>query len=130
MVVVVLAVTSLLVTGVPARTDYRPSSDLRLVAGSVHLELSVRPTATRVVDVRVDASDGAGKSLDLQDLALSLQLGAPVTGPLTVHLAAIGGSQFQATDVELPYTGHWAVTLVATTGDTVAHTGRTTLDVR
>jgi copper transport protein len=130
MVVVVLAVTSLLVTGVPARTDYRPASDLHLATGSVHLELSVRPTATRVVDVRVDSTDASGRPLELKDLALSLQLGAPATGPLTVHLAAIGSTQFQATDVELPYTGQWAVILVATTVDTVAHTARVNLDVR
>jgi copper transport protein len=130
MVVVVLAVTSLLVSGIPARTDFRPSSDLQLVAGPVHLELSVNPSATRVLDVRVDTTDAQGQPMDVSEMTLAMQLPAPAAGPLNVRLAAIGTTQFQATDVELPYTGRWAVTLVARTSDTEEYTGRTTLDVR
>ena len=130
LVVVVLAVTSLLVSGIPARTDYRPSSDLHLVAGPVHLELSVDPTASRVLDVRVDTTDAASAPMDVAEMTLTLQLPSPAAGPLNVKLAAIGSTQFQATDVELPYTGHWAFTLVARTSDTQEYTGTTTVDVR
>ena len=130
MVVVVLAVTSLLVSGIPARTDYRPSSDLHLTAGPVHLELSVNPSATRVLAVRVDTTDEAGRPLDVAELTLTMNLASPAAGPLNVRLAAIGSTQFLATDVELPYTGHWGVTLVARTSDTEEYTGTTTLDVR
>jgi copper transport protein len=130
MVVVVLAVTSLLVSGVPARTDYRPSSDLRLVAGPVHLELTVDPSATRVLDVRVDTTDAGGVPMDVDEMTLILQLPSPAAGPLNIKLAPIGTTEFQATDVELPYTGHWAVSLVARTTDTQEYTGTTSLDVR
>jgi copper transport protein len=130
MVVVVLAVTSLLVSGIPSRTDFRPSSDVRLVAGPVHLELSVNPSATRVLDVRVDTTDAAGKPMDVAEMTLTLQLGAPAAGPLNVRLAPVGAAQFQARDVELPYTGPWAFTLVARTSDTQEYTGGTSVDVR
>ena len=130
MVVVVLAVTSLLVSGVPARTDYRPSSVVRLVAGPVHLELAVSPTAPRVLDVRVDTTDAAGRSMPVDEMTLTLQLGTPVAGPLNVKLAAIGDDQFQATDVELPFTGHWDFTLFARTSETQEYSGQTAVDVR
>ncbi|MDX6255342.1 MAG: copper transport protein [Frankiales bacterium] len=129
-VVVVLAVTSLLVSGIPSRTDFRPSSDVRLLAGPVHLELSVDPAATRVLNVRVDTTDVAGKPMDVAELTLTLQLPSPAAGPLNVKLAPIGTTQFQATDVELPYTGSWAFTLVARTSDTQEYTGRTSVVVR
>ncbi|MDX6227680.1 MAG: copper transport protein [Frankiales bacterium] len=129
-VVVVLAVTSLLVSGIPSRTDFRPSSDVRLLAGPVHLELSVDPAATRVLNVRVDTTDVAGKPMDVAEITLTLQLPSPAAGPLNVKLAPIGTTQFQATDVELPYTGPWAFTLVARTSDTQEYTGRTSVVVR
>jgi copper transport protein len=129
-VVVVLAVTSLLVSGIPSRTDFRPSSDVRLLAGPVHLELSVDPAATRVLNVRVDTTDVAGKPMDVAEMTLTLQLPSPAAGPLNVKLAPIGTTQFQATDVELPYTGPWAFTLVARTSDTQEYTGRTSVVVR
>jgi copper transport protein len=129
-VVVVLAVTSLLVSGIPSRTDFRPSSDVRLVAGPVRLELSVNPSATRVLDVRVNTTDAAGKPMDVDEMTLTLQLAAPEAGPLNVRLAPIGTTQFQATDVELPYTGPWAFTLVARTSVTQEYTGRTRVVVR
>ena len=130
MVVVVLAVTSLLVSGVPARTDYRPSSDLQLVAGPVHLELTVNPAATRVLAVRVDTTDMQGRSLDVEEMTLTMELPSPATGPLNVRLAQINKSQYRATDVELPYSGHWKVTLVARASNLQEYTGTTTLDVR
>ncbi len=129
-VVVVLAVTSLLVSGIPARTDYRPSADVHLTAGPVHLELAVDPTATRVVDVRVDTTDANGNALAVAELTLTLALPSPAAGPLNIRLAGIGDTQFQATDVELPYTGHWTFTLVARTSDTQEYTGETVVDVR
>src|SRR5207237_5077001 len=124
LVVVVLAVTSLLVSGVPARTDFRPSSDLRLVAGPVHLELSVNPAATRVLAVRVDTTDASGQPLAVEEMTLTMELPSPAAGPLNVRLAQIDRSQYRATDVELPYTGHWNVTLVARATDVQVHTGR------
>jgi copper transport protein len=130
MVVVVLAVTSLLVSGVPARTDFRPSSDLRLVAGPVHLELTVDPATTRVLAVRVDTTDAAGQPLNIEEMTLTMELPAPAVGPLNVRLAQIDPTQYRATDVELPYTGHWKVTLVARTSDLQEYTGTTSLDVR
>ena len=130
LVVVVLAVTSLLVAGVPARTDYRPSSTVQLAAGPVHLRLSVDPSATRVLSVRVDTTDAAGRSLPVEELTLALQLSAPAAGPLNVRLAPIGSDQFQASDVELPYTGRWDFTLIARTSDTQEYTGTTPVQVR
>jgi copper transport protein len=130
MVVVVLAVTSLLVSGVPARTDFRPSSDLRLVAGPIHLELTVDPAATRVLAVRVDTTAGSGQPLDVDEVTLTMELPAPAAGPLNVRLAQINQTQYRATDVELPYTGHWKVTLVARTAALQEYTGTTSLDVR
>jgi hypothetical protein len=59
-----------------------------------------------------------------------MDLASPPAGPLNVKLAAIEPTQFQATDVELPYTGHWVVTLAARTSNTEEYTGKTTLDVR
>jgi copper transport protein len=129
-VVVVLAVTSLLVSDVPARTDYRPTSDLRLVAGPVHLGLTVDPAATRVLDVRVDSTDAAGRPMDVAEMTLTLQLAAPAAGPLNVKLAPIGSDQFQATGVQLPYTGRWDFTLIARTSDTQEYTGRAAVQVR
>jgi copper transport protein len=130
MVVVVLAVTSLLVSGVPARTDYRPSSDLRLVAGPIHLELTVNPATTRVLAVRVDTTDASGQPFDVEEMSLTMELPSPAAGPLNVRLAQISPSQYRATDVELPYAGHWKVTLVARAGDLQEYTGTTSLDVR
>ena len=130
LVVVVLAVTSLLVAGIPARADFRPSSDQHLVAGPVHLELTVDPDATRVLAVRVDVTDAQGRPLGLAELTLSLELTTPAAGPLNVALAEINPTQFRATDVELPYTGHWQVTLVARTAATEEYSGTTALDVR
>ena len=80
--------------------------------------------------MRVDTTDAAGKPLDVDEVTLTLQLGSPVAGPLNVRLAAIGSDQFQATDVELPYTGRWDFTLFARTSDTVEYQGRTAVDVR
>lgn len=130
MVVVVLAVTSLLVSGVPARSDFRPSSERHLVAGPVHLELTVDPAATRVLAVRVDTTDGSGQPLDVDEMTLTMELPSPAAGPLNVRLAQIDPTQYRATDVELPYTGHWKVTLVARTSDLQEYTGTTGLDVR
>lgn len=130
LVVVVLAVTSLLVAGVPGRTDFRPSTVRHLVAGPVHLELSVDPSATRVINLRVDSTDAQGKPMHVSSVALNLRLADPSAGPLNVPLAAIGMTQFQATGVELPYTGRWAVTLVAKAEDQQQYTTRTSLAVR
>jgi nitrogen fixation protein FixH len=129
-VVVVLAVTSLLVSGVPARSDYRPSTDMQMAAGPVRLELAVDPMATRVVDVRVDTTDAEGNALDVDEMTLTLTLPSPAAGPLNVRLDAIGNTQFQASDVELPYTGRWTFALVARTSETQEWTGRTSIDVR
>ncbi len=130
MVVVVLAVTSLLVSGVPARSDYRPSTQRHLAAGPVHLAVSVDPSATRVIDVRVDTTDAAGKPMDVASVAMSVRLADPASGPLNVPLAAVDPTQFQATDVELPYTGRWEVILVAKDKDQQQYTTRTSVQVR
>ena len=47
-----------------------------------------------------------------------------------MRLAQINPTQYRATDVELPYTGHWKITLVARTTATQEYTGTTSLDVR
>ena len=68
--------------------------------------------------------------MDVASVAMSVRLADPASGPLNVPLAAVDPTQFQATDVELPYTGRWEVTLVAKDKDQQQYTTRTSVQVR
>jgi copper transport protein len=106
---VVLAVTAVLVSTVPARASYvRPfSATLQLATGGT-ARVSVTPARQGANTVDVYVFDTAGKPRDAQQVTLTAALRAEQIGPLPLPLTRVGPGRYRSTGASLPRPGTWA----------------------
>jgi copper transport protein len=127
----VLALTSLLVNAVPARTAVAKPFSAELVAGKVLVEVTIDPAKAGPADVHVYTFDRAsGAVADVPELTAELRLPDRGIGPLPLPLQPAGAGHFSAYGVDLPIRGTWRLDVSVRTSDVDVITTSTTVTVR
>jgi copper transport protein len=122
--VAVLAVTAALVNAVPGASvvDDAPAATGGLFNTTVHgsltaVQVTVDPAAVGPTEVEINIAAHDGSPLDPEEVTASLTLPERDIGPLDLTLQPIGPGQYVAQGAEIPFSGTWALEVVARTTD-------------
>jgi copper transport protein len=133
---VLLAVTTLLTTTEPGRTEEKAGLATSAAAavtsgpvkvtlpfdtggpqgsGTVGLELSAGRSGRN--DLRLSVNDPSGKPYDIPEVKIELNLGAKKIGPLPVVPHHLSTGHWAATGVQIPMAGTWDIAVTLRTSD-------------
>uniref|UniRef100_A0AAU2V7I1 Copper resistance protein CopC n=1 Tax=Streptomyces sp. NBC_00003 TaxID=2903608 RepID=A0AAU2V7I1_9ACTN len=135
--VVLLAVTTVLTSTEPARTqeavdrakagsqvavadrpvDIRLPFDTGGQNGKGTVELTLDPGRTGSNDLRVSLEDPAGKPKDAPEVKVSFTLAAKSVGPLPVVPDRVAAGQWKASGVQIPMAGDWQISVTVRTSE-------------
>ncbi|KOU36037.1 copper resistance CopC/CopD family protein [Streptomyces sp. WM6378] len=135
--VVLLAVTTVLTSTEPARTqeavdkakagtqvavadrpvDIRLPFDTGGQNGRGTVELTLDPGRTGSNDLRVSLEDPAGKPKDAPEVKVSFTLAAKSVGPLPVVPDRVTAGQWKASGVQIPMAGDWQISVTVRTSE-------------
>ncbi|MFI6470446.1 copper resistance CopC/CopD family protein [Streptomyces sp. NPDC050516] len=135
--VVLLAVTTVLTSTEPARTqeavdkakagsqvavadrpvDIRLPFDTGGQNGKGTVELTLDPGRTGSNDLRVSLEDPAGKPKDAPEVKVSFTLAAKSVGPLPVVPDRVTAGQWRASGVQIPMAGDWQISVTVRTSE-------------
>jgi copper transport protein len=105
----VLAVTSLLVNAVPARSALARPVTEELEAGKVVIDLTVDPAKRGPVAIHLYALSPTGQVQEVEDATVQLRLPSGGVGPLNVPMTRAGPGHFAAYGFEIPLPGTWRI---------------------
>ncbi|MGW1868318.1 copper resistance CopC/CopD family protein [Streptomyces mauvecolor] len=135
--VVLLAVTTVLTSTEPARTqeavdraradsqvavadrpvDIRLPFDTGGQNGKGTVELTLDPGRTGSNDLRVSLEDPAGRPKDAPEVKVSFTLAAKSVGPLPVVPDRVAAGQWKASGVQIPMAGDWQISVTVRTSE-------------
>ncbi|WP_406507671.1 copper resistance CopC/CopD family protein [Streptomyces sp. NBC_00212] len=135
--VVLLAVTTVLTSTEPARTqeavdkakagsqvavadrpvDIRLPFDTGGQNGKGTVELTLDPGRTGSNDLQVSLEDPAGKPKDAPEVKVSFTLAAKSVGPLPVVPDRVTAGQWKASGVQIPMAGDWQISVTVRTSE-------------
>ncbi|WP_438292724.1 copper resistance CopC/CopD family protein [Streptomyces sp. HUAS TT7] len=135
--VVLLAVTTVLTSTEPARTqeavdrakagsqvavadrpvDIRLPFDTGGQNGKGTVELTLDPGRTGSNDLRISLEDPAGKPKDAPEVKVSFTLAAKSVGPLPVVPDRVAAGQWKASGVQIPMAGDWQISVTVRTSE-------------
>jgi len=129
--VVVVAVTSALVTTMPARESYSPAFSTTVTAvdpngESILVSVQIEPTRYGFESVTLQAQDASGRPVEPISANGSLTLGAQGLGPIDFSFPPFVGGRSTATSVSVPAPGEWALVVNVLTDDVTDYAARTT----
>lgn len=127
---VVLALTSLLVNAVPARTAYARPFTATLTSGDISVNVVVSRAKAGRTDVHVYTLTTAGGVREVPELTGDLRLPAKDIGPLAIAFTRAGPGHFGAYGVDVPIPGRWTLDLNVRTTDVDVTTVSTTVRFR
>jgi copper transport protein len=107
----VLAVTAVLVNGIPSRTSYAPPFKTTVQAGPLTVRIGVKPTTRGAETLTVDTADSHGKTVTLAGEVVQLSLPSANLGPLTVPVTQTGPGQIGTDTMQVPLPGVWQLRL-------------------
>jgi copper transport protein len=130
----VLALTAVLVNGVPARQAYAPPYSTTLTARdsdgqAITVLVDVSPTRTGGQDIHLYPYTQAGVVLPYQSALGTLTEPSAGLGPITFIFADTGPGHGTAAGVVVPATGTWTLTLHVRTDATTDYAAVTSYDV-
>ncbi|KPI21805.1 copper resistance protein CopC [Actinobacteria bacterium OK074] len=135
--IVLLAVTTVLTTTEPGRTEEiakaatsaagtsKSTGEISLkipfdtggTDGKGTAEVTLDPAAVGLNEMHVYVSTPAGKAFDVPEVKVALTLGTKDIGPLPVTLDRIATAHWAATGLQIPQAGDWSVAVTVRTSD-------------
>ncbi|MER3485914.1 MAG: hypothetical protein C4345_08050 [Chloroflexota bacterium] len=128
--VAVLALTSLLVNTVPARSALAQPFSTELRTAAVLIDVTVDPTKVGPVDIHTYTLSHAGAVTDIEELTAELTLPGRDIGPLDIPLQRVGPGHFAAYGIDIPIPGVWQLDVTARTSDINEETATTRVRIR
>jgi copper transport protein len=113
----VLAVTAVLVNGVPARTSYAPPLKTTAHAGPLTVRINVKPTTRGSEKLRVTTLDGHGRPVTLAAATAALSLPSANLGPLNIPVGRLGPGEVGSDTMDVPLPGVWQLRLTLRVDD-------------
>ena len=129
--VAVVAMTTVLVDAIPARTDLERPFATTIEAGSELLvDVTIDPAAPGPVDLHLYTLTPTGSVAEAQTVEASIRLPADGIGPVEVPLQRAGPGHFAAYGFDVPVPGEWRLDVTVRTTDIDQERGSTTIPVR
>jgi copper transport protein len=113
----VLAVTSLLVNSVPAKTLVTKAPSGELVGKAMLIDYTVTPGRAGPNEIHLYALTKVGQPQPVVEMKMKLSLPGRGIAPIDVPLQNAGPGHFQSFNFTVPFSGQWTVQVTARTSD-------------
>jgi copper transport protein len=109
----VLAVTSLLVNAVPAKTLVTKAPSGELTGKAMLVDYTATPGRVGPNEIHLYALTRTGQPRNVVEMRLTLALPGRGIAPIDVPLQNAGPGHFQSLNFEVPFGGHWRMQVTA-----------------